>query len=106
MYEKYLKRALDCILSLCGIVLLSPLFILLSALGTLFMKGNPFFVQERPGKDEKIFKLVKFRSMDGRRDENGNLLPDEMRLNRYGRFLRASSFDGYIIGTTPKTLVA
>lgn len=57
------------------------------------MRGNPFFTQERPGKNEKIFKLIKFRTMDNRRDKDGNLLPDEIRLNKYGRFLRASSFD-------------
>lgn len=57
------------------------------------MRGNPFFVQERPGKNEKIFKLIKFRTMDNRKDKNGNLLPDEIRLNRYGRFLRSSSLD-------------
>ena len=57
------------------------------------MRGNPFFTQERPGKNEKIFKLIKFRTMDIRRDKGGNLLPDEDRLNKYGRFLRASSFD-------------
>ncbi len=57
------------------------------------MRGNPFFTQERPGKDEKIFKLIKFRSMDARKDKDGNLLPDEVRLNKYGRLLRASSLD-------------
>ena len=57
------------------------------------MRGNPFFTQARPGKDEKIFKLIKFRTMDNRRDEQGNLLPDEVRLNRYGRFLRKTSLD-------------
>ena len=57
------------------------------------MRGNPFFTQERPGKNEKIFKLIKFRTMDNRKDKKGNLLPDEVRLNKYGRFLRASSLD-------------
>lgn len=57
------------------------------------MRGNPFFTQERPGKDEKIFKLIKFRSMDNRKDKNGNLLPDEVRLNKYGQFLRKTSLD-------------
>ena len=57
------------------------------------MRGNPFFCQERPGRYEKIFKLIKFRTMDNRKDQNGELLPDEVRLNRYGRFLRASSLD-------------
>ena len=57
------------------------------------MRGNPFFTQERPGKNEKIFKLIKFRTMDNRKDKKGKLLPDEVRLNKYGRFLRASSLD-------------
>lgn len=80
------------------------------------MRGNPFFTQERPGKDEKIFKLIKFRSMDNRKDKNGNLLPDEVRLNKYGQFLRKTSLDELpeafnilkgdsgIIGTTKKNL--
>lgn len=57
------------------------------------MRGNPFFYQERPGKNEKIFRLIKFRSMDNRKDKNGKLLPDEVRLNKYGRFLRSTSLD-------------
>lgn len=57
------------------------------------MRGNPFFVQERPGKDEKIFKLIKFRTMDNRKDKNGKLLPDSVRLNGYGKFLRNTSLD-------------
>lgn len=57
------------------------------------MRGNPFFIQERPGKNEKIFKLIKFRTMDNRRDKKGNFLPDEIRLNKYGRFLRSTSLD-------------
>ena len=57
------------------------------------MGGNPFFTQERPGKDEKIFKLIKFRTMSNKKDKEGNLLPDELRLNKYGKFLRASSLD-------------
>ena len=57
------------------------------------MRGNPFFTQDRPGKDGEIFKLIKFRTMDNRKDKNGNLLPDEVRLNKYGRFLRKSSLD-------------
>ena len=57
------------------------------------MRGNPFFTQDRPGKDEKVFKLIKFRTMDNRKDKDGNLLPDEVRLNKYGRFLRKTSLD-------------
>ncbi len=93
MYALYMKRPLDFILSLCALVVLSPLMILLIILGAVFMGGNPFFTQERPGKDEKIFKLIKFRSMDNRKDKNGELLPDEVRLNKYGRILRATSLD-------------
>lgn len=93
MYAKYLKRAIDFVLSLCAIVVLSPLMVILMILGAVFMGGNPFFFQERPGKDEKIFKLVKFRSMDNRKDKDGKLLPDDVRLNRYGRILRSTSLD-------------
>ncbi|WP_455146662.1 sugar transferase [Clostridium sp.] len=93
MYAKFFKRFLDFGLSLCGLIILSPLLMILIVLGTVFMRGNPFFCQERPGKNEKIFKLIKFRSMDNRKDKNGNLLPDAVRLNKYGRFLRASSLD-------------
>lgn len=84
---------IDFCLSLIGLIVLSPLLLLLMLLGAVFMGGNPFFTQARPGKDEKIFKLIKFRTMDNRRDKDGNLLPDEVRLNKYGRFLRSTSLD-------------
>lgn len=93
MYAKYFKRALDFVLSLLALVVLSPVFCILIILGAIFMGGNPFFTQERPGKDEKIFKLIKFRSMDNRKDKDGNLLPDDIRLNKYGRLLRSTSLD-------------
>lgn len=93
MYAKCFKRVIDFTLSLLGLIILSPILLVLIVLGTLFMRGNPFFTQERPGKDEKIFKLIKFRTMDNRKDKDGNLLSDEIRLNKYGRFLRASSLD-------------
>lgn len=93
MYAKFFKRFLDFILSLCAVIALSPVLLILIVLGTIFMRGNPFFFQERPGKDEKIFKLIKFRTMDNRRDAEGNLLPDSVRLNKYGRFLRSTSLD-------------
>lgn len=92
-YEKYFKRLLDIVCSLAAIIVFSWLYIILVILGAIFMRGNPFFTQERPGKDEKIFKLIKFRSMDNRKDKNGNLLPDEVRLNKYGQFLRKTSLD-------------
>lgn len=93
MYAKYFKRIIDFCLSLIGLIVLSPLLIILIVLGAIFMRGNPFFAQERPGKDEKIFKLIKFRTMDNRKDKDGNLLPDEVRLNKYGKFLRSTSLD-------------
>lgn len=92
-YEKYFKRILDIVCSLLAIILFSWLYIILIILGAIFMRGNPFFTQERPGKDEKIFKLIKFRTMDNRKDKNGNFLPDEIRLNKYGRLLRKTSLD-------------
>ena len=93
MYAKCFKRVIDFTLSLCALIVLSPLLLVLIILGAIFMQGNPFFTQERPGKDEKVFKLIKFRSMDNRKDSNGNLLPDSIRLNKYGRILRATSLD-------------
>ena len=93
MYEKYFKRIIDLILSLMALIVLSPILLILIVLGTVFMRGNPFFTQERPGKDEKIFKLIKFRTMDNRKDKSGKLLPDDVRLNKYGRILRSTSLD-------------
>lgn len=92
-YEKYFKRPLDIFCSLAAVIVFSWLYIILMILGAVFMGGNPFFTQERPGKDERIFKLIKFRSMDNRKDKDGNLLPDEVRLNKYGRLLRKTSLD-------------
>ncbi len=93
MYEKFVKRLIDFVLALIGIVVLSPLLLVLIILGAIFMGGNPFFTQARPGWHEKVFKLVKFRTMDNRKDADGNLLPDDVRLNKYGRFLRGTSLD-------------
>ena len=93
MYSRYIKRFLDILCALAAITVFSWLYLILIALGAIFMRGNPFFVQERPGKNEKIFKLIKFRTMDNRKDNAGNLLPDEIRLNKYGRFLRKTSLD-------------
>lgn len=92
-YERYFKRPIDFCCGLAAVIVFSWLYLILIILGAIFMGGNPFFTQERPGKDEKIFKLIKFRSMDNRKDKDGNLLPDEIRLNRYGRLLRATSLD-------------
>lgn len=93
MYKKCFKRVIDFVLSLISLIILSPILFVLIILGTVFMRGNPFFTQERPGKDEKIFKLIKFRTMDNQKDKDGNFLPDNIRLNKYGRFLRSTSLD-------------
>lgn len=93
MYVKFFKRFLDVVLSFCALAVLSPLLLVLTIIGAIAMHGNPFFVQERPGKGEKIFKLIKFRTMSNKKNENGELLPDELRLNKYGIFLRKSSCD-------------
>ncbi|MDD6022897.1 MAG: sugar transferase [Oscillospiraceae bacterium] len=92
-YERYFKRPLDLCCGLAAVIVFFWLYLILIILGAVFMRGNPFFTQERPGKDEKIFRLIKFRSMDNRRDKDGNLLPDDVRLNKYGRFLRSTSLD-------------
>lgn len=93
MYKSFFKRFFDFILSLTALLVLSPILLLLTVLGTIAMKGNPFYTQKRPGKNERIFRLIKFRSMSNARDENGKLLPDRIRLNKYGRFLRSTSLD-------------
>ena len=93
MYAKYIKRPLDFILALIAFIVLLPLLIVLTILGAIMMSGNPFFVQPRPGKNERIFKLIKFRTMTNKKDKSGNLLPDEERLTRYGKFLRSTSLD-------------
>lgn len=98
MYAKFFKRFFDFWLSLIALILLSPIFLILTMIGAIAMHGNPFFVQPRPGKKgkdgkEKIFKLIKFRTMSNKKDKDGNLLPDAERLNRYGRFLRSTSAD-------------
>lgn len=93
MYVKFFKRFFDFFLSLFALIVLSPFLLILTIVGTFAMHGNPFFVQERPGKDEKIFKLIKFRTMSNKKDENGELLLDELRLNKYGIWLRKSSCD-------------
>ena len=99
MYAKFLKRFFDFVLSLIAIVILSPILLILTVVGAIAMKGNPFFTQLRPGKirkktgEEKIFKLIKFRTMSNAKDKDGNLLPDKQRLNKYGRILRSTSLD-------------
>lgn len=99
MYAKFFKRFFDIVLSFIALVCLSPFLLIFIIVGAIGMKGNPFFTQERPGKinkktgKEKIFKLLKFRTMTNEKDKDGNLLPDEKRLNKYGKFLRSTSCD-------------
>ncbi|MDE6598797.1 MAG: sugar transferase, partial [Oscillospiraceae bacterium] len=93
MYVKFFKRFFDVVLSLGALIVLSPFLVIFTIVGAFAMHGNPFFVQERPGKNERIFKMIKFRTMSNLKDEQGNLLPDEKRLNKYGKWLRATSCD-------------
>ena len=98
MYAKFFKRVFDFTLSLIALIILSPVLLILAIVGAIAMGGNPFFAQPRPGKkdkngNEKIFKLIKFRTMSNKKDEDGNFLPDDVRLNKYGRFLRSTSLD-------------
>lgn len=92
-YRQFFKRFYDIVLSGLALIVLSPVLFILTILGAIKMKGNPFFTQERPGKNEKVFKLIKFRSMTCEKDENGEFLPDEKRLTKYGRILRSTSLD-------------
>ena len=93
MYANCLKRVLDFFCALAAICCLSPLMLVLTVVGAFKMKGNPFFTQPRPGKGERIFRLVKFRTMTNARDASGKLLPDDVRLTAYGKFLRSTSLD-------------
>lgn len=93
MYAKYFKRFFDFCISLAALIVLSPLLLILTVVGAVKMEGNPFFTQSRPGLNEKVFKLIKFRTMTNQKDIDGNLLSDELRLVPYGRFLRSSSLD-------------
>ena len=93
MYAKLFKRPLDFLLSLLALTVLFPVLLLLTVIGAIQMKGNPFFAQERPGRNEKIFKLIKFRSMTNERDKDGNYLPDDLRLKGYGKIIRSASLD-------------
>ena len=98
MYAKFFKRLIDFMLSLMALIALSAFLLFLTLIGAIAMKGNPFFVQARPGKKdkdgkEKIFNLIKFRTMSNAKDKEGNLLPDDIRLNKYGEFLRSTSLD-------------
>jgi lipopolysaccharide/colanic/teichoic acid biosynthesis glycosyltransferase len=93
MYERFFKRVFDCLLSGIALIVLSPVIFITAILVRIKLGSPVIFKQERPGKDEKLFKLFKFRSMTDERDEKGNLLPDEKRLPRFGRILRTTSLD-------------
>ena len=99
MYAKFFKRAIDLVLSFLALIILSPLLLIFIIAGAIVMKGDPFFVQKRPGMidkktgKERIFSLIKFRTMTNEKDKDGNLLPDEKRLKRYGKWLRSTSLD-------------
>ena len=115
-YEKYIKRPLDAFLATGAIIVLSPALLVTAVLVRIKLGSPVLFTQERPGRDEKIFKLYKFRTMTDKKDEQGNLLPDDIRLTSFGKKLRATSLDELpeliniikgkrdIIGTTKKNL--
>ena len=93
IYEKYLKRLIDFILSLVGLICLSPIFILVAIMVRIKLGSPIFFKQDRPGLSEKTFSMYKFRTMTDEKDDKGNLLPDEVRLTKFGKFLRSTSLD-------------
>lgn len=100
-YKQFFKRFWDIVLSGLALIVLLPILLILMVVGAIAMGGNPFFTQKRPGKkdrngNERIFKLIKFRTMSNKKDDSGNLLPDEQRLNKYGKFLRSTSLDEII----------
>ena len=93
MYKNFFKRLFDFIIAFFGLIILSPIFISVM-IGLYFTnQGKPFFFQARPGKDEKIFKIIKFKTMNDKKDSNGNLLPDAYRLTPIGAFVRKTSLD-------------
>lgn len=92
-YEKYFKRPIDILCSLAAIIVFSWLYIIVAILVRIKLGSPILFSQDRPGKDEKIFKLYKFRTMTDQKDENGNLLPDDIRLTKFGKLLRSTSLD-------------
>lgn len=93
MYKDFLKPCFDRIMAFFAIIITSPLLIIISLIIIILNKSNPFFIQERPGKNEKIFKLIKFKTMDDSKDSSGQYLADHLRINRFGNFLRKSSMD-------------
>lgn len=93
MYKNYIKRIFDFLIALVALVLLSPIFIIVLILLSIYNNGKPFFFQKRPGKKEKIFSIIKFKTMNDKKDTEGNLLPDELRLTKVGNFVRKTSLD-------------
>ena len=93
MYKNYFKRPLDLFASVLGFLVLSPIFVLVTIILWIDFRGNPFFLQERPGKDEKIFKIIKFKTMNNKKDANGNLLSNRERITKLGMFVRRYSLD-------------
>lgn len=93
MYRKYIKRLLDIVISFCSLIILSPIILIVAILVRVKLGSPVIFKQDRPGKDGKVFKLYKFRSMSDKKDENGKLLPDKDRLTKFGKILRATSLD-------------
>lgn len=93
MYRKFGKRLLDIVVASIGFIILSPIFLLVLILLFIANKGSPFFYQKRPGKDEKIFSIIKFKTMNDAKDDQGNLLADEKRLTKVGSFIRKTSLD-------------
>ena len=93
MYLSLFKRIIDLILSYLGFVLLSPIFIIVALIILINNKGNLFFLQKRPGKNEKIFSIIKFKTMNDKKDKYGKLLPDKLRLTKIGKFIRTTSLD-------------
>lgn len=93
MYQNYIKRIIDFTVAFFGLIIISPIFLIITIVLYFANQGKPFFFQERPGLNEKIFKVIKFKSMNDKRDKNGNLLPDNQRLTRVGNFVRKTSLD-------------
>lgn len=93
MYKKYIKRLLDIVLSLIAIIITLPIFLIIGILVLIFLGKSAIFRQKRPGKNEKIFTMYKFRTMSNKKDKDGNLLPNELRITKFGNFLRKTSLD-------------
>lgn len=93
MYQHFFKRSIDFLVAFFGLLLLTPIFIMIMLILTIANHGHPFFFQKRPGKGGEVFKIIKFKSMNDKKDEAGNFLPDEQRLTKVGSFVRKTSLD-------------